>query len=1199
MKKRSKFYIGFFITSLICSLFLVRDFTYLIDSKEEVIILLNDNKNKSNLISEFNKFKIDYEIKEEIKGIGDYFIVDINESNLTYLDSFKSINEYSLNKAYEFKEDKTYASSTYFTPLENDSIAAMNIDSNTQNRGENTIISVLDTSFTLEHNSFTDLSSDISLRLTKDEVVELVNNSKLNASSLTSYYYNNKFPFYHDYGGTIVESPLSKDGYVVSKEDSDVFTNISNHGMHVSSIASANNLFTGIAPSSQLLFMKVSGETSSNSESLILDSSVLKALNDSYLLGADIINMSFGTDLSEFNFGNVFYETLKKLNESGVIVCVANGNSGRGYFKETGIYEYSAISYIDNSAIGEYSDSEDVVSVGSSNLILDSSLYSTLYTDEFIIPGIDELVYNKSNSMYNYLSKDYRFSTLLNENETSRKFQYEVIPNYGSSEDYLNIDVTDKIAVVKLKETSITNKIKIAKNNGAIGIIVCNSSDEDSLNLNFNSLKDKDAIPTYKVSSTMYDKLSNLTNKYIYVSKDMESYYSTEGNTSDLRLKLDVLAPGNNIAGAVNVSSYTSSSREYTNAYEYMSGTSMASPNACGAFSYLLGSKEFETEEERTEYKKNLKNIVVNSADIIIDTENSLPSVRKQGGGILNAQKALNTSLYLVNEDNKAKIELKNNIDIKNGDISFNVTINNLDGIKGNYKLNLLVSIPYLINVNDTVYSSSLEGNLMTLKNEILDNYEKSIYLDGSKTQTISISYSLKSEHKEYINTYFKEGTYVEGYLSLLNNEEENIASIPYMGFYGDLEEIGAVEPFDFELDLDSIYESNLANEYVSSLTNTNVNYSSLMGVYNSIKTSQINNIMTSIASPYDYFDKINYEKINDEYYIYAGRDDVSDNIYVQQFVNRSVKTNSIQILDSNNNLALEDHMYSLFYGEENDYKLYKSIITPSLYSSGYYLDRAYTLLDLSSLKDGTYTLKFSYELLDGTLYEKEYGLIIVNEDISSSISLNDISIDNSYLNILLDKNVVNLTYNDLTFDYIYINDKKKFKLDLNALPSSFLVNISTSCYTNLYLYVDTINEVYILLNNDLINYKYSLSELDSSSEDAKTYRYSFNLDNLTNSSYNISIKLINNNYTSFSLYELNSNDELVSLNYSLYGDYINFNSSGDDIVIVYNFNNNSYVPLNIASSFDYKIIIYIFIFLVFTLGIIFGSIYIIKRNKK
>lgn len=124
------------------------------------------------------------------------------------------------------------------------------------------------------------------------------------------------------------------------------------------------------------------------------------------------------------------------------------------------------------------------------------------------------------------------------------------------------------------------------------------------------------------------------------------AFFSSRGNTSDGRIKPDVVAPGANVLSTK--SSLAQGTGPYNNAYWYMSGTSMATPITAGAVALI---RQFYTEKLGITPKPSLlKATLINGAQ---DLGYGYPS-RDQGWGRANLNSLFPAAPNSVKFDNES-----------------------------------------------------------------------------------------------------------------------------------------------------------------------------------------------------------------------------------------------------------------------------------------------------------------------------------------------------------------------------------------------------------------------------------------------------------------------------------------------------------------------------------------------------------------
>lgn len=977
----------------------------------------------------------------------------------------------------------------------------------TEAKGEGTLIAILDSSFAIDpsqaakeysydgnepflasndymHSWFKDLDNS-QVKYTKDEMYALVSDGSVNGAMKSgisygefgSTYLNNKIPFYYDYAGD------SNHSY---QNDYQVYSQYDEHGTHVASIAAANgDNYKGIAPNAQLALMKVFRETYTYSSGTLTasigayDSDILEALEDCVVIGVDALNMSLGSDLDDFTNRSSSMTAFSNLRAQGVTCSISAGNGGKGLYSSMGPYSYWTKDMIETGVLGSYANTEDGMIVASSEL--DQNYYESAIivsyqdTDENgnKVDKTQPVAYKdqaKSSVSDSTTPDNLKLNYLISTYGTN-EFEFAVIPNYGTTADYNtfssehnNYSFKGKIAVVDRGDISFANKAVYAAEAGCIGLVVVNN-DPTATEFNFSmAWGDSDGYtwPTIPVVFALYsdrqyfqkaeDGIGTLTIAEKMIADNPNagelSSYSSDGATYDLRISPEITAPGSSILGAVPGKSGTGGLYEpNTNAWAYLSGTSMSAPNYTGAAALMISeATKGMTESEKLAYKLSLSSRVMstatpmatNNTDPITNkvTENSVYySPRRQGAGLVNVKNALNSEVYLEgltsNQDGtfsttgtkKAKIELKYNDLVRDGNISLSFLAHNESNETKNYTATLYVQKPevkkywnYENHKNDTIdYSTGevtedpsnpsdhgedyeYEGEeFQTNHDTLIAKKEFSLSIAPGDSTISSISYSLSDEEKEAIDSDFTNGTYLEGYVVLTpTNSEDTTLSIPYMGFYGSEEVDGethskyetasVIEDFDFERDKTRAhYPSDLVN-YVGTGTTLNLTkmdisstivalsedqYYSLDGssdlLYN---TGNIKNLGQTVA--YD-------EKTNT---IYAGGEN-SEYLYLQAFVLRSVSTNSVKIYDKNGK-TVSTPGDDAFYDVINTSKyLFKSHVASSYVSSGVIAHRAKCIIPLfkqddpkAKLPDGDYTLEMKF-VTKGSSYTqtKTYNL--------------------------------------------------------------------------------------------------------------------------------------------------------------------------------------------------------------------------------
>lgn len=716
------------------------------------------------------------EVSSRFSQVANAFVISLNEEDIELVKKVPGVksvtkNEIHWQTTYPMADSEGAVVSRSgntggeYGDEENISATTMNKPTDTYD-GEGTVIAILDNEFFLRgatnsgktpgwnHDVFTALDSSVAIKhkgLPTGAKTTIAYTSMTSGKSSVlgregSYYYNNKVPFYFDYGGEI--TAYSQD----PNHDFDVSSNMTYHGSHVASIAAANaDDYKGIAPKAQLVCMKVftnykaspiDQKLGMSSSSGAYDVPIMEALEDCMTLKVDGINMSLGSNLNDFDKDSITNKTLHKLAQSGILTSISAGNSGKTSFSTTGAYANWTTEMTETGILSGYANDDaamtiaagqptklfyengfklDDVNVAFSDQIVNSELYDSEYTKEYKMEDLffDGTGYTKS-------------------------VDWQYIPGFGTVADYGTLDVSGKIAVVNRGSTSFADKYNVAVGKGAVALVVINN-DPTSSDFNFRMSFGDDFRPSMPCALVLYkdkplfeEKQSgsiNLIKKEVVENPKAltVSSFSTDGATYDLDLKPDITAPGENIRGAVppQKTEDRTEERRYS-VYEYLSGTSMSAPNYAGTQALMLsqiagpiyekyktsGSPTSKEKEAINTYRSTVDMRLMSTANPMLDAgENpelkdgtySVTSPRKQGAGMVDIGDAMATKIYLEGLDlegngiNKAKVALRNNSQINKGIIDISFLAHNEGTTAETFEVTLTVMRPAIASTQDIV----------------------------------------------------------------------------------------------------------------------------------------------------------------------------------------------------------------------------------------------------------------------------------------------------------------------------------------------------------------------------------------------------------------------------------------------------------------------------------------------------------------
>mgnify|MGYP001097586249 CR=1 FL=1 len=233
--------------------------------------------------------------------------VEADEAALAALESLEGVAGVGLAQTHALPQSKDA------DPAESDGgLALMNAGASAED-GDGVVIAVLDSGLRTDHEAFADYGLTKRPALTRADVEAFAANG-----GTAGRYLSAKVPFAYDYYG--------KDGDVSTSDG---------HGSHVTALAAGyvpgagdEPLFSGTAPAAQIISMKVFPDGSTGGAD---DAVILRALEDAWNLGADVVNLSLGTGggfSQDDVLGGLYSRAFAQMRASGVIICCAAGNSG-------------------------------------------------------------------------------------------------------------------------------------------------------------------------------------------------------------------------------------------------------------------------------------------------------------------------------------------------------------------------------------------------------------------------------------------------------------------------------------------------------------------------------------------------------------------------------------------------------------------------------------------------------------------------------------------------------------------------------------------------------------------------------------------------------------------------------------------------------------------------------------------------------
>ena len=742
---------------------------------------------------------------------------------------------------------------------------------NTQYQGEGMLIGILDTGLDVNHEAFANAPAvqklqksslskllyqisqgeDGKTKVTAYSYAALWYAQKHSSSSLElltedDLYKSAKVPFAFDYADADADVIPSADA--VEKYGND-------HGTHVAGITAGKTVdadgsvtFAGQSPEAQLAIFKVFSDSTNGAST----DTILAALNDALLLDVDVINMSLGSNggfgrEAEGDLTTKYYDLVKS---AGILLNCSAGNSyssSQGGAKG----DFTSVSDPDTGIISSSSSYDAALSVASVN----ANETAAFVTAQGRVPYQDV--------------SGHDFTALLLGNDSSRTYEYVMVPNTGDTADYQGLDVTGKIAVVMRGGLSFEQKQLNAASAGAAGCIIYNNRDGYLLNMSVDNYK----IPTVCISLANGQMMEAAQEKTLTVSKTEKgsvamSDFSSWGPLPSLSLKPEITAPGGSIYSSLPFAQYG-----------YMSGTSMASPYLAGvAAAALEYVNTLMPGASDTDKQLLVNRLLMSTADILYDENGVAYSPRKQGSGMVNLAEAVTTPAYLyVRGQDKTKIELGDDAD-QLGVYKLSFVVKNLTGSALSYDVSTTVQTESTTSdglyIAQKGYVLSADTSAIKVSGGALSGSTVTVPANGEATVTVTVR--LSDADREYL-AKFPNGIYVEGFVELTNNDDPAL-SVPFLGFYGDWTKAPIFEDADIYNGLDEkMYATNVAGVYA-------MMYVVKLGMYPFVVPEGYDTPSTSA-------DKICVDL--------GGGNGVSSLYYLQAGLLRAAKTTNVTITDS------------------------------------------------------------------------------------------------------------------------------------------------------------------------------------------------------------------------------------------------------------------------------------------------------------
>ncbi|MCP3739984.1 S8 family serine peptidase [Rossellomorea sp. BNER] len=505
------------------------------------------------------------------------------------------------------------------------------------------------------------------------------------------------------------------------------------HGTHVSGIIAGQGendssyAMNGVAPDVDLHVYRVLGPYGIGTTDDII-AGIEQAITDKM----DIINLSLGNNLNDPL--SPLSVAINNAVLSGVTSVLAAGNMGSGMY-----------------SVGSPATSPLAITVGSTNT-------------EVSYPNFEGSFDSESSQQPTEIR---HYTTGMGMNPRSLKGEtYPVVDaGLGLEEDYHNLDVRDKIVLVKTGSLRINEKVSIAKDHGAKAVFVYSPYPGYIADM---FPEDVNLIPSFILEGTQAQGFQKILQteeatftfkeikEKVVVKDDTLSYFSSRGPSRvTYDIKPEIIAPGGSILSTVP--NYHRGQKSYEYAYDKFSGTSMATPQISGVAALLLQANPKYGPED-------LKAALMNTADPI-ETNHSVYEV---GAGRVDALEAVKSTgiVQIMDETTTIRKGEKETIQDITGALSFGTLFE--DGTHHREHRSVILK-----NLSDEKKTFSVDVSFNVDIRGSKDGRKNGVTLSVPDTISIKAKKEAKSSVFLTVPKSAEDGTY-EGYVTYTNTKDEN-----------------------------------------------------------------------------------------------------------------------------------------------------------------------------------------------------------------------------------------------------------------------------------------------------------------------------------------------------------------------------------------------------------------------------------------
>ena len=711
--------------------------------------------------------------------------------------------------------------------LKNASSLAMTRVNEVALKGDRQVIEVIDSGLQTDHDAFAGSMDGVNVRMSQADVQAFA--GKLPHGGAGTYV-NSKIPFAYDYA--------DNDADVVPHSEKDL-----SHGTHVTAIAAANaDVLQGTAPHAQIVVAKVA----SDEDGSMPDSALLAALDDALVIKPDVINLSLGDDSGmSSDAGSVFAGVYEKLTGAGITVNAAGGNAFSNAYGNNSGQNKPFATDPDTGTLGEpasYASTLAVASVDNQEALSYVSLGERKIAYRTALDGQSEAV----RGLLDIPAKTYRI----------------VDAGVGGADQLDQLAGTDLSGVIVLEDkggtdgrdgTAMTDELK-ARKLAALSPAALMIADTDEASTPYQAIlgsttslptvtitkRDGEAIREALAGANGADVTVTVTHSGIVLASNnpTASEFSAWGVAPNLTLKPEIAAPGGDIMSAY-----------LGNAYQRLSGTSMASPQVAGISALvrerLVSDPAFSGMSAQ---QKNavVTNLLMGTAHPLIDVElgdGTYYSPRRVGAGAVDALAATTATVYPTVVGAADPSRPKADLGDGTKGWTFQVRLTNLSDAAHTYTLGgqaLSEMVEEGLFAEHSQNWASAGISLSFSGDGVAEAGDaQQITVPAKSDATVTVAVTPESEFATFAAENTPKGTFIDGAVTFTSEDGTPSLTVPYLGFYGSW---GAPDVFDGKW---SDNETTPVHVYRSALVNA---HSSIpLGALNPLSDKQDSNLVTTI----------------------------------------------------------------------------------------------------------------------------------------------------------------------------------------------------------------------------------------------------------------------------------------------------------------------------------------------------------------